>query len=283
MTTPNSGGSLQYPSTLNVGDEYITFQSHEYRTNQTGQVGPPTGPAVRLYMPSNVPATSNTNGFEQKAFVGPLGNLVRAGFTEIGNAAQQGDDYKFTSAGASRFVERVQGGSDSMMQAGGALATQVGLNMAGGMMQTDANVILNMSDDPAIYNPNIELMYKGPGLRSFGFNFPMQPTSAEEAQSIAAIVRHFKERTAADARGAFLKVPDVWKVTYMKGSSAHPYHNEWKVAACTNVNVQTGSGVDAYASFIDGFPMNAVLNITFTEVDVVLRRDQQNSNSLFGM
>lgn len=272
--------TLQYPEKLDTSDEYVIFQSHEYRSNQSGKTGPSTGEIVRLYMPSNTPATSQENGFNQKNFVGPMGNIVRGVFEEVGTAVTD-ENYSF-NRGSSSFLSRIQGASNGNLGMLGDTVGQQMLEMGSAMVGSNANAILNLSRNPSVYNPNVELLYQGPKVRGFGFNFPMQPTSSTEAQKIAQIIKHFKIRSAAEEKGNFLKIPDVWQVTYMKGGSPHPYLNQFKLAVCTNVIVTTGSGIDAYASFADGFPINATMNLSFSEVDVILRKDHQDSTSQFG-
>ena len=64
-----------------------------------------------------------------------------------------------------------------------------------------------------IFNPNMELLFNGPTLRSFRFSFKMTPRSSAEAEQIKLIIRSFKRnmapKTAASAnksgsRGNFL-------------------------------------------------------------------------------
>ncbi|MGA0083497.1 MAG: hypothetical protein ACO3H5_07630, partial [Candidatus Nanopelagicales bacterium] len=69
----------------------------------------------------------------------------------------------------------------------------------------------------SILNPNLELLFNGPTLRSFSFTFRLSPRSKEEAGNVRRIIRFFKEgmvvKTAS--QGVFLKSPNIFKIKYL--------------------------------------------------------------------
>ena len=94
-------------------------------------------------------------------------------------------------------------------------------------------------------NPNLELLFKGPNLRTFNFNFRFTPRSAKESEEIKQIIRVFKKNMAVQrsTSNLFLLTPRVFTVEYIynaKGENAgaiHPYLNVFKPMAMTNLNV----------------------------------------------
>ena len=77
-----------------------------------------------------------------------------------------------------------------------------------------------------IYNPNLEMFYAGPDLRSFDFSFQCAPKSSQDAQAIRQIIMEFKKWSAPKESGNKLKLPHVWKISY--GGAAKQYYNKFK-------------------------------------------------------
>ena len=47
-----------------------------------------------------------------------------------------------------------------------------------------------------VVNPNLELLFSGPRLRTFQFNFTLTPRSEEEATMVRKIIKFFKRTSA---------------------------------------------------------------------------------------
>lgn len=93
-----------------------------------------------------------------------------------------------------------------------------------------------------VINPNLELLFQGPKLRSFRYNFRFTPRSEKEAEVIRAIIKTFKKTMAPKrtADGIFLGVPDIYQIRYMYGNGSdedHPFLNKIKPCALTAFNV----------------------------------------------
>ena len=94
-------------------------------------------------------------------------------------------------------------------------------------------------------NPNLELLFKGPNLRTFNFNFRFTPRSEKESKEVKEIIRVFKKNMAVQrsTSNLFLMTPRVFTLEYIynaEGESAgqiHPYLNVFKPMAMTNLNV----------------------------------------------
>ena len=104
-----------------------------------------------------------------------------------------------------------------------------------------------------VMNPNMELLFNGPQLRSFGFTFKLSPRTKEEAKNIQKIIFCFKQAMApvATEGNLFLKSPNTWRIRYYNREGAqHQYLNRFKECAMMSSSVNyTPDG--SYATYTD--------------------------------
>jgi hypothetical protein len=75
-----------------------------------------------------------------------------------------------------------------------------------------------------------------------------------------------------------LSAPDVFRLTYKRGTGDQRFLNKFKICALTSVGVDyTGSGI--YASYHDGTPVHYRLNLSFTELEPIYSEDYTDANS----
>ena len=118
-----------------------------------------------------------------------------------------------------------------------------------------------------VFNPNMELLFNGPSLRNFNFTFKIMPRSSDEAEEVKQIIRFFKKGMSAKAGagGLFLKTPNVFELTYRKGTGEHPFLNKFKQCFLENISVNyTGDGV--YATYEGGEPVSMEMTLAFKEL-----------------
>jgi hypothetical protein len=148
--------------------------------------------------------------------------------------------------------------------------------------------LLSRSIGGAINN-NLELLFNGPTLRSFTFNFKLTPREPEEAKVIKEIIRVFKKGMAPSLSkaGLFLGAPNVFKLKYIytdKGNSKedHPYLNKIKVAALRDFSVNyTPDG--NYMTYNGGSMTQYDLSMTFGEIDPIYAQDYDDKQGKTGM
>tara|TARA_B100000287_G_scaffold259962_1_gene244533 strand:+ start:1351 stop:2658 length:1308 start_codon:yes stop_codon:yes gene_type:complete len=127
----------------------------------------------------------------------------------------------------------------------------------------------------AITNPNMELLFNGPQLRTFSFQFQLAPRSRDEAMEAVKIIRFFKQGMAPIRTKSmlFLKSPHTFKLSY-KGSDGddHKYLNKFKECALGTFNVNyTPNG--NYSTFEDGVMTAYQMTMTFRELDPIYNDD----------
>lgn len=132
----------------------------------------------------------------------------------------------------------------------------------------------------AIVNPNLELLFNGPTLRTFNYSFRLSPRNTKEAKSVKTIIRFFKEmsavRTANNA--IFLRSPNVFQIKYVKAGSGqhHTSLNRVKTCALTSMTVNYTPD-NSYMTFTDteATMTSYDMALTFQELEPVYDRDYQ--------
>ena len=132
-----------------------------------------------------------------------------------------------------------------------------------------------------VMNPNMELLFGGPQLRSFGFTFKLSPRNPKEAKTLISIIRFFKlgMATQKHEKGLFLKSPNTWMIQYLHKGREHKYLNKFKECALQSCNVNyTPDG--NYSTFRDGVMTAYELTLGFGELEPVFATDYDGSNSI---
>ena len=133
-------------------------------------------------------------------------------------------------------------------------------------------------------NPNMELLFNGPQLRSFGFTFKLSPRTKEEAKNIQKIIFCFKQAMAPVATDGnlFLKSPNTWRIRYYNREGAqHQYLNRFKECAMMSSSVNyTPDG--SYATYSDGSMVSYQLTLNFQEIEPVFDLDYDSVRDTVG-
>jgi len=135
----------------------------------------------------------------------------------------------------------------------------------------DPNSLLSRTQG-MILNPNLELLFQGPSLRPFAFEFKMSPRSAAEAKVITQIIRFFKQGMAPirEQSRLFLKTPHTFRIKYvqMGDNDENIYLNKFKECALLSCSVQyTPEG--NYAPYEDGAMSSYQMSLQFKELEPV--------------
>ena len=209
--------------------------------------------SIILQMPSNIQDGNAVDYGESKmntligAAAGVVGSTIK-GLGEGASEAVQGNQEaaKAKIANMTKDIKGAVGTDPSIMEAAKqfttAKATSAALGVLGGNVSAGQLLARQTGN---IFNPNMELLFNGPTLRSFNFSFKMTPRSPEEAQEVKNIVRMFKLNMAPKTKntgsiggsGVFLKTPNVFELRYMKGGREHPFLHKFKQCFLTNISV----------------------------------------------
>lgn len=135
----------------------------------------------------------------------------------------------------------------------------------------------------AVLNNNLELLFQGPSLRSFTFNFSLSAREQKEAEEIKKIIRLFKQgmSTKRSSTALFLKSPNIFDIQYLYKGKTHPYINQIKTCALQSFVVNyTPAG--NYATYEDGAMTQYDLTLTFGEIEPLFDDDYTEADKLVG-
>ena len=259
-------GGFRYPlEALTESTDYMSFTIVEYQSvkERSGGslVGSPgsrrIGPqgtrdkatkilgSIILQMPSNIQDGNAVDYGESKmnTLMGAAAGLITSGIEGGGEviAGLLSDDKERMTAAQNKMSQEMKdtvGMDASIMDAASdfvtAKATSAALGALGGNVSA-AQLMARQTGQ--IFNPNMELLFNGPTLRSFNFSFKMTPRSPQEAQECKNIIRSFKSNMAPKTKGTgsiggsgvFLKTPNVFELRYKKGNSGidHTKYNKY--------------------------------------------------------
>ena len=137
----------------------------------------------------------------------------------------------------------------------------------------------------AIMNPNMELLFNSPSLRSFNFSFTLAPRNKAEAMVIIKIIRFFKQGMSPirSKSRLFLRSPHTFRLAYKhkvgftNDKDDHPFLNKFKECALNGFGVNyTPSG--QYSTYEDGVMTSYQLTMGFQELEPVYNDDYGNDS-----
>jgi len=246
---------------------------------------------IILQIPSDIKDGNTANYGESKmntltgAAAGAMSGMMKAGATSVQMTMGQ----MTTEEGLDKIKSEIGGNlsageTDALLEAGkmGLTAKAVSATMGVFGANVSPEQLLARTSGQ-IFNPNLELLFNGPSLRSFSFSFKMTPRSAQEARQCKLIIRSFKQnmapKTGGDTVGGsaiFMKTPNLFELRYRKGNSDHPFLNKFKQCFLTNVAVNyTSEGV--YATYDDATPISMQLDLSFKEIEPIYFDDYDKS------
>ena len=130
-----------------------------------------------------------------------------------------------------------------------------------------------------VINPNLELLFEGPRLRTFEFNFTLTPRSEDEAIMVRRIIRFFKFCSAPSlsTNGLFLQTPKIFQLEYIfdqENGGQHPFLNKFKPCAMTTFNVNyTPDG--SYSTYKGGSMTSYAIAMSFGELRPIYAGDNK--------
>ncbi len=199
-------------------------------------------------------------------------------------------------AGASEIiqgnVDRLKGAFNATLQAGNdafkdpSTQTTIATALSGtaiGALGGNVNVNQLISRSTGqVLNPNLELLFQGVGIRNFPFQFQFFPRNPHEGLTVMNIIRKLKTEMAprrsskeGTNNGVFIRTPSVFQLTYMKGSSKHPFLNSFLPAVLSDMKVNY-SASGAHSTFYDGTPTHIRMDLQFKELNPIFAEDYDN-------
>jgi len=233
------------------------------------------------------------------------GNRKKAGRVELGtiilpipgnisdtNSCNWGDDRldAFTAVGADAALTAIQDGIGKGLEIFGQAAegtagagnadvkTSLGAKIAELAVGGGVNILGRTQG--AVFNPNLELLFSGPELRSFSFTFKMSARSKPEADEIVKIIRAFKQSMSAQTTKSsiFLKAPNTYEIAYLRrqknGEGGTVHTRLGKIKECALLTLTTNYAPEGqYAVYNDGTPISYEIQMQFKELEPIFNED----------
>ncbi len=256
--------------------------------------------SILLQVPSNVQDGNAVNFGDSSmntitgAAAGVVGNVMNAGGQAIANMISGkktlsqglGDFGSDVKSDAQKRFENSQGLGEAAQNFMNAQLTSSALGVFGGNVSAQQ---LLARQQGQIFNPNLELLFDAPTLRSFTFSFKMTPRSQQEARQCKLIIRSFKQNMAPkanleqslDGTGIFLKTPNIFELSYKRGGRDHPFLHKFKQCFLTNFSVNyTAEGT--HTTYDDSTPVSMTMDMTFKEIEPIYDTDYKDSDNSVG-
>ena len=148
--------------------------------------------------------------------------------------------------------------------------------VAGTAANLDPNEILSRLDG-TIFNNNLALLFKGPTLRPFTFQFTLSPRDRGEAVQVQKIIRALKQSSAVQqtVSKTFLAAPNTYGLQFFKGPTPHSFLPQFKECALLNVGVNYMPD-NSYMTYEDSSMVSYSLTLSFQELEPIFNNDFEN-------
>jgi hypothetical protein len=230
--------------------------------------------AMTLYMPETVNVqyqanwqdTSLTDTFGLAGF---LGQNASSAVKSVKNL-----DVSNMSSLLSTAMKELEKNTPALAEGGGTIVD----NLIG---SRGAGDILLFAGGYAI-NPQLEVLFKGVGLRSFQFDFVFSPYDRTEAENIKKIIDSFKFHAAPEiyegaGSGRYMIPPSEFDIEFMfKGQVNSNIH---KIGTCVLTGINVDYAPNGWTTFGGqpgetgaGFPTQSRLTLQFMETEIVTKQ-----------
>lgn len=263
-----------YPKNRNKEQDYIRFSIKKYEAVELNPTTPTSvsrsksNPIGSISLPIQ-PTISDSNtvdwGEDRLNPIQAAGAVSAYNLAKGGNLKDFGKDFIYSlEQSLGIFANKPE--SDNVRQA--IIAYFAG--------QAVGNQNLLSRINGAVLNPNLELLFQGPQLRNFNFNFQLTPRSKDDVNEVRYIIRTFKQAMAVQKSSAelFLSAPYIFGIEYIfgKNGSNQPYLPLVKDCALTNFSVDyTPDG--SYMTYEDGSMTSYRLTMQFQELTPIYEDD----------
>lgn len=282
--------AVSYPLNIDLGQDHLQINKFEYTRDRGANLSKP-GDRVSQGKESKgtvilpMPKVSDSNGAEWgesdlNVFgIGAVGALKAAGDLAVKgvNSVSSGFDINNTQDLLKTFGGGVPvpttGDLTGSAAVGGALLGSSVLKTLGITVEPDALLARATGN---IINPNAELLFQGPVLRDFGFQYLMIARSREEGEQIRKIIRWFKQGAAPKHRNqALLGTPDIFSLEY-KTPGNPGIMNKFNDLALRTITVDYAPD-GFWSAYEDSQPVAVRMSLQFTELRPVYNDDQDGS------
>ena len=278
--------ALAYPFNIDLGQDHLQINKFEY--TRTGANSSKPGDRISRNKKTKgtvilpMPKVSDSNGAEWGE-----SDLNVFGVGAVEALAQVGKLSSTAVSGGFNLQEQMKGiksfAQGVTLPTKGDLAGSAGVAGALGGSALLKTLGISVSPDQLlaratgnIINPNAELLFQGPVLRDFGFQYLMVARSAYEGEQIRKIIRFLKEGAAPKYKNqALLATPDIFTLEY-KTPGNRGIMNKFNDLALRTITVDYAPD-GFWSAYEDSHPVAVRMSLQFTELRPVYASDHQET------
>jgi hypothetical protein len=202
-----------------------------------------------------------------------------ASYDDISLTESLGKAYFLAQAGTS-MIDMFKGNGDkgltNLANAAGAdpFVRSTLANLAGKVLGASNLGDLALRGIGQAMNPQLQVLFRGIGFRSFQFDFVFTPFSKEETETVRNIIKAFKFAAAPNikptkyfSQGLFMEVPYPFEIQFFYKGKENPYVH--RIGQCVLENINVDYGPNGWATFNDGSPVQIKMTLQFKETVIV--------------
>ena len=283
--------ALKYPGDLAESTtDWVSFKFKTYQAPYSGASSTASNQVSSAYEKYNVSLFANAAGYDDICMYmpedisvsyagtwggrefGPLAPMALAGAGGVLNAGEIGG---ITAAGQKMAAEIGDMRMGALPYIGASSVASIMNRLPGFGGGVTGNDILATTRGQ-ILNPNTEVLYQGPQLRTFSLSYKMFARSKAEADIISKICKNFKKAvlpaSSKDGEKNLIGVPKVVEVKFYHKNTEHPFVHKYKPCALGGVDVNlTPDG--SWATYKEGQPIATQLTLQFQELKLLYEDD----------
>jgi hypothetical protein len=269
-------GSISKGAAIAAGTAAVGVTALSAFIASTGfTVTPPTSTTksiISLYMPDSLVARYDAQ-YDEMSLTKDLGAAITTlrAIDAAGADALGGNGI----SGSPAAVQAVVSGSELF----GAGVKGVNTEALGTLLQRAQGFALN---------PQLQMIYRGTGLRTFNLSFTFTPKSKDEAQAVNNIINQFRfyaspslgqrvgDTTAATTNSMFLIPPSLFDVEFYVNGGRSEYLPRY--GRCILDNLDINHAPNGFAAYDDGSMVQTTLELAFKEMDILTRDNFNDPN-----
>jgi len=155
--------------------------------------------------------------------------------------------------------------------------------LIGSAVGKDANNLLARTSGK-IFNNNLQLLFTGPTLRPFTFQYVLSPRDQKESDNVRKIIRMFKQSMAVqrDDVGIYLHAPNTYRLEFLDGALLeHAFLPRIKECVLKGFEVNY-MPTNSYMTYDDTSMVQYQLTFQFQELDPIFNDDYGNREGVDG-
>jgi len=222
---------------------------------------------ISLYMPDTLTATYDAN-YEEMSLTADLGPTI---------TTLRAIDSSISSVTGGTLGNAI-GTNPAVLQ---AIQGTLGGKISGlGINSENLTTLLQRAQGFAL-NPQLQMVYRGTGLRSFQLSFTFTPKSASEATQVNNIINQFRfysspslaqrsgSITQSTTNSMFLVPPSVFEIEfYVNGLKSV---NLPRYGRCVMTGLDVNHAPNGFAAYDDSSMVQTTLQMSFKEMDILTR------------